>query len=72
MCVVLPGAEPTRAKFFRPSSRLMTEDFPTFDRPAKAIWGRASRGQSAILAAERMNSAFCVFSFIRSPLPQVS
>ena len=50
----------------------MTEDFPTFDRPAKAIWGRASRGQSAILAAERMNSAFCVFSFIRSPLPQVS
>ena len=40
MCVVLPGASPTRAKFFRSRSLLMTEDLPTLDLPAKAICGR--------------------------------
>ena len=66
MWVVLPGAAPTRAKFFRLSSRLITDDFPTFDRPAKATWGSRSRGKSAALAAERTNSAFCKFTRILS------
>ena len=47
MCVVLPGASPTRAKFFRSRSLLMTEDLPTFDLPANTICGRPSCGQSA-------------------------
>ena len=49
MWVVLPGAEPTRAKFFRFSMRLMTEDLPTLDRPAKAICGSRSRGKSVVV-----------------------
>ena len=69
MWVVLPGAEPTRARFFRFKMRLMTEDLPTLDRPAKAICGSRSRGQSDILAAERMNSAFCVFTRMVMFLP---
>ena len=59
MWVVLPGAAPTRAKFFRFRSRLITEDLPTLERPAKATWASRSRGKSDALAAERTNSAFC-------------
>src|SRR5699024_8189853 len=61
MCVVFPGASPTRAKFFRCKRRLITEDFPTLDRPAKAICGSRACGQSFKLAAECTNSTLCKF-----------
>ena len=35
----------------------MTDDFPTFDFPANAIWTSPSFGQSATDVTERMNSA---------------
>ena len=35
----------------------MTEDFPTLDLPAKAIFGRGLRINCPVDAAERMNSA---------------
>ena len=53
--MVLPGFSPTRAKFLRCSSRLMTEDFPTLDLPAKAISGRRVLGKSLGEAAEIKN-----------------
>ena len=50
--MVLPGFSPTRAKFFRCSSRLITEDLPTLDLPANAISGRRFLGKSFGDAAE--------------------
>ena len=49
----------------------MTEDLPTLDRPAKAIWGSPSRGQAPREAAERTNSTLCKFigfSYWRMPV----
>ena len=49
--MVFPGFSPTRAKFFRFKMRLITEDFPTLDLPAKAISGRRSLGKPEVDAA---------------------
>ena len=39
MACVRPGVEDTRAIFFLLSKRLIALDFPTFERPTKAISG---------------------------------
>ena len=52
---VLPGLPEVRATFFRPVSELIRLDFPTFDRPAKAISGSILCGRPSILTAPVMN-----------------
>ena len=54
---VLPGLELVLARFFRLTSALIKEDFPTFDLPAMAISGKFSGGYSEGLVALLMNSA---------------
>ena len=54
--MVLPGFSPTRAKFFLFKIRLITEDFPTLDLPAKAISGKRELGKSLGAAADIKNS----------------
>ena len=44
MAWVRPGVFETRAAAFRPRMALIALDFPTFDRPAKAISGRPVAG----------------------------
>ena len=44
MWVVFPGAAPTRARFFRFKSRLMTDDLPTLERPTKLTSGQVDSG----------------------------
>ena len=43
---VRPGVRDVRARLKRPVSALMSEDLPTFERPAKAISGAADRRQA--------------------------
>ena len=43
---VRPGVREVRARLERPVSALMSEDLPTFDRPAKAISGASDRRQA--------------------------
>jgi hypothetical protein len=45
MVCVRPGVPEVRA-IFSPMSALMSDDFPTLERPAKAISGTASVGKS--------------------------
>jgi len=61
---VLPGVEEVRARPRTASKELITLDFPTLDRPRKAISGLKSAGQSASVKALLMNSA--LVTFIRS------
>ena len=42
---VRPGVLLTRANFFRCTSRLSSDDLPTFERPAKATSGRVGSGR---------------------------
>ena len=44
---VLPGVPLTRARALRRSRQLSRDDFPTLDRPAKAISGRVEGGSWA-------------------------
>ena len=70
---------PTLANCLRFTMRLMTEDLPTFERPAKATFGRELRINCFGAAAERINSARLRFRsaisdahrFDRSSLPAV-
>ena len=53
---VRPGVREVRASAARPVSALMSEDLPTFDRPAKAISGAPIGGKPSERAAAKMNS----------------
>ena len=53
---VRPGVELTCA-IFAPTSALIRDDLPTFDRPAKAISGKSGAGNRRGSAALRTNSA---------------
>src|SRR5712671_2858816 len=54
MLRVRPGVELVRASFV-PTSELMTLDFPTFDRPRKAISGNSKAGKCATSVAAARN-----------------
>ena len=58
MVRVLPGLELTLASALRPTIRFMSDDFPTFERPAKAISFTPAEGYWGGLAAEVINSAY--------------
>jgi hypothetical protein len=59
--MVLPGDELTRAKLFRFSNLLITDDLPTFDLPEKTICGIGLSIRSFAFAADFMNSALLIF-----------
>src|SRR5579871_457043 len=48
---VLPGSELARASPFLPVSAFNSEDFPTFERPAKATSGRSAGGNWSSVCA---------------------
>src|SRR5688500_11438111 len=54
---VQPGVLLVRTSFLRSTRELIREDFPTFDRPAKATSANAGGGSSRVLRAEVMNRA---------------
>src|ERR1700716_2798126 len=54
MLRVRPGVELVRASFV-PTSELITLDFPTFDRPRKAISGSSKAGKCATSVAAARN-----------------
>ena len=56
MLRVRPGVLLVRASFL-PTSVLITLDFPTFDRPRKAISGTAGGGKCVKSLADSMNRA---------------
>src|SRR5208337_320874 len=56
MLRVRPGVLLVRASFL-PTSELITLDFPTFDRPRKAISGRVGEGKCVKSLADNMNRA---------------
>ena len=60
--MVLPGAEPTRAKFLRLRSRFITDDLPTFYLPANATAGMLLFMNCFGWAADLMNSALLTFN----------
>ena len=51
-----PGVFETRASVLRLVRALRSEDFPTLERPAKAISGGPSGGRSSGLAFANINS----------------
>ena len=53
---VRPGVRDVRASAARPVSALMSDDLPTFDRPAKAISGAPIGGKPSERAAAKTNS----------------
>ena len=53
---VRPGVRDVRASDLRPVSALMSEDLPTFERPAKAISGGPIGGRPSERAAAKKNS----------------
>src|SRR2546425_11092066 len=58
---VRPGVDDVRARPRTPSRELIKLDFPTFERPRKAISGLQSPGQSVSSNALLMNSALVTF-----------
>ena len=51
-----PGVFDVRASPLRPTSALISDDLPTFERPAKAISGGPSGGRNFIAGTPRMNT----------------
>src|ERR1041384_7528653 len=62
MLCVRPGVFDVRASPLRCSREFISDDFPTFERPRKAISGRRSAGQSCFLKALFTNSAEVIFT----------
>jgi hypothetical protein len=58
---VLPGVLLTFTSPFRPTKELISEDFPTLDRPANAISGNEDIGNCFGSAAEIRNFAEVTF-----------
>src|SRR6266850_573633 len=54
---VRPGVELVRASPFRPTSRLIRVDLPTFERPSTATPGKPSVGKTLASAASAVSSA---------------
>ena len=65
MLCVLPGVLDVRAKPLRCSKELISEDFPTFERPKKAISGNPSVVQCSSAKALLINSVEVIFIFQR-------
>jgi hypothetical protein len=61
MSWVLPGVWLVLTRFFWCRRELMTDDFPTFDRPAKAICGLLSEGNCSGPGALTTYSAESIF-----------
>ena len=61
MILVFPGDTEVFARFVRPVKRLIREDFPTLERPMKAISGKFAGGHSEVFALLFMNSADFMF-----------
>jgi hypothetical protein len=59
---VRPGVFEVRARALRISNEFISEDFPTFERPRKAISGRLSIVQSFFVNALFMNYAELIFT----------
>src|SRR6266705_2538194 len=60
---VRPGVRLTLANDFRRTSELRRDDFPTFERPAKATSGSDDSGrQPSVSAIPPMNSTFRMIS----------
>src|SRR5690606_6557460 len=53
---VRPGVFDVRARPLWPVSALMSDDFPTLERPAKAISGGPSGGRNFMAGTPRMNT----------------
>ena len=67
MLRVLPGFELTFA-IFLPSSALISVDFPTFERPTKAISGLSGGGSWPLLNAVQKSSDFqCAIALLARP-----
>jgi hypothetical protein len=58
---VRPGKELVLARSFRLVNELMTLDFPTLDRPMKAIWGVPSSKTSSAFTIPLTNFAEILF-----------
>src|SRR5258706_6638062 len=54
---VRPGVELGRGSPFRPTSRLISVDLPTFERPSTATSGKPSVGKRLASAASAVSSA---------------
>lgn len=65
--MVLPGSDPTLAKFFLLRSLFITDDFPTFDFPAKTTVGNGVFINCWAVAADFTNSARLRLSFAIIP-----
>ena len=63
MLCVLPGVFDVRANPFLCKSEFIKLDFPTFERPKKAISGKPPVVQCSRLNALFTNSAFIIFIF---------
>src|SRR6187551_1288407 len=61
MLWVRPGVFEVLASAFRRSSELISDDFPTLDRPRNAISGLTSASQSFLLNALLTNSDDVIF-----------
>jgi hypothetical protein len=62
MLCVRPGVLEVRARPLRLRSELISEDFPTFERPKNAISGRRSATQCELSKALLINSADLIFT----------
>ena len=58
MVCVFPGTELTLASALRPKTLFISEDLPTFDRPAKAISILSDLGSCENVPYAALNSAF--------------
>src|SRR5262245_50964120 len=61
MARVLPGVALVLTRFFRCTRVLISEDFPTFERPANATSGSGCRGYCAGETALATNTAVAIF-----------
>ena len=61
MSCVCPGFEDTFARSFLPVIMLISEDFPTFDRPMKANSGKSEEGQDSKSGALVLKIAELIF-----------
>src|SRR5665647_2135978 len=63
---VLPGVLLVLASLFRPTSVFIRDDFPTLERPTKAISGKIPGGYWGGQTALFINSALIIFKVIPS------
>jgi hypothetical protein len=59
--LVRPGVLEVRANLVAPTRALISEDFPTLERPAKATSGKSGAGKERGVLAEVKNRALSGF-----------